>query len=84
VRMSSWTLLAANLLLALGLAAFLHRHLARLNAPSRRRWFWTVAVLLGGVPAFACGRLIESRRAWRAAPASEATSAVPRLLIESA
>jgi hypothetical protein len=36
------------------------------------------------VPAFVCGRLIESRRAWRAAPAPEATSAAPRLLIESA
>jgi hypothetical protein len=84
VRMSSWPLFAADLLLALVLAALLHRHLSRVNAPARRRWFWIVAVLVGGVPAFVCGRLIESRRAWRAAPAPEATSAAPRLLIESA
>jgi hypothetical protein len=80
---SGWLLLA-NLLIGAALAALAQRRLARLGAPLDRRLTWTIAVVLGGVPAYVCARLIETRRAWQALPAAEVAPAAPRLLIESA
>jgi hypothetical protein len=65
VALGSRAPLAGGLALTLLLAAFTFLRLRRLGLPSGRQAFWIAAVLLGGFPAYLCGRLVETERAWR-------------------
>lgn len=82
-RQTPWPALAGNFALVLLLAGLTSRRLGRLGVPGERRWFWTVAVVLGGLPAYVTARLIENQRAWK--PAVEpAPEPAPALLIQTA
>jgi hypothetical protein len=85
VRSMSFVVVAANLVLSLLLAAWLWRRLTSYGASPARVWTWTLLVFLGGVPAFICARLIETRRAWQpAVPAATEPARAPVLLIQTA
>jgi hypothetical protein len=80
IAAGDWLALGGNLVLALALAALAFRRLSRTAMPAGRRWAWTIAVLLTGVPGYLCQRLIETDRAWRQMP-SAAKQEQARLLV---
>jgi hypothetical protein len=73
--------LAGNALLALALAAVTLRRLRKLGTPRRRQLFWTGAVVLVGLPAFVCQRLVETNRAWQPLPQDSARPDAARTII---
>lgn len=76
------SIVAANLVISVLLVGICLMTLRRRGLPRGRRLYWTVAIVVGGVPALLCCRAIEARRAWQRVDVLDARR--PALLIQSA
>jgi hypothetical protein len=84
VTMGSRATVGGNLAVCLILAGLCFLRLRRLGVSGGRRTFWTGAVLLGGLPAYLCYRLVETNRAWKPVAISVPAKAAPARLLLTA